>query len=40
LFLIALLFSLVFNSIQAGEEPFDPQYHTHDKAVEDAEAIY
>jgi hypothetical protein len=31
---------LVFNCMQAGEEIFDPQYHTHDKAVEDAETIH
>lgn len=31
---------LIFNSMQAGEEPYDPQYHTSDKAVEDAELIY
>jgi annexin A7/11 len=30
----------VFNCLQAGEEPFDPQYHTNDKAVEDAELIH
>lgn len=30
----------MFNCLQAGEEPYDPQYHTNDKAVEDAEAIY
>jgi Annexin len=34
------LCSLVFNSIQAGEEPFDPQYHTKEKSIEDAEVIY
>lgn len=32
--------SLVFNSLQGGEEAFDPQYHTKEKAVEDAEVIY
>jgi len=26
--------------MQGGEEPFDPQYHTREKAVEDAEIIY
>lgn len=33
-------FRLVFNSLQAGEEAYDPQYHTDDKAKDDAEAIY
>jgi Annexin len=28
---------LVFTCLQAGEEAYDPQYHTKDKAVEDAE---
>jgi hypothetical protein len=28
---------LVFTCLQAGEETYDPQYHTKDKAVEDAE---
>lgn len=31
---------LVFNCIQAGEETYDPQYHTADKAEEDAETLY
>ena len=31
---------LIINAIQAGEKPFDPQYHTKDMAVEDAELIY
>jgi hypothetical protein len=31
---------LVFNCMQAGEETYDPQYHTADKVIEDAEAIY
>lgn len=31
---------IVFNCMQAGEEAYDPQYHTNDKATEDAEAIY
>jgi annexin A13 len=26
--------------MQAGEETYDPQFHTADKAIEDAEAIY
>lgn len=26
--------------MQGGEEPFDPQYHTDEKATEDAELIY
>ena len=26
--------------MQAGEEVYDPQFHTQDKAMEDAEAIY
>jgi len=33
-------FSLVLNAIQAGEETYDPQYHTEQKAREDAELIY
>ena len=28
---------LVFTCLQAGEEVYDPQFHTKDKAVEDAE---
>merc|ERR1712232_1306023 len=31
---------LVFNCFQAGEEVYDPQYHTREKAEEDAETIY
>lgn len=31
---------LIFNSLQASEEAYDPQYHTKDKAVEDAEQLY
>lgn len=31
---------LVFNCLQAAEEEFDPQYHTRDKAIEDAEIIH
>lgn len=31
---------LIFNSIQAGEEIYDPGYHTDEKAKEDAELIY
>jgi hypothetical protein len=31
---------LVFSAIQGGEEPYDPQHHTKEKAVEDAETIY
>lgn len=31
---------IVFNCMQAGEEVFDPQYHTAEKARDDAEAIY
>lgn len=31
---------IIFNSMQAGEETYDPQYHTNDKAVEDTEAIH
>lgn len=31
---------LVINSMQAGEEKYDPQYHTADKVNEDAEEIY
>jgi hypothetical protein len=31
---------IVFNCLQAGEETYDPQFHTNDKAVEDAENIY
>lgn len=32
--------SLVMNCLQAGEEVFDPQYHTSQKATEDAEFLY
>jgi Annexin len=31
---------IIFNSIQASEEKYDPQYHTMDKAVSDAEQLY
>lgn len=31
---------LIFNCLQAGEEKYDPQYHTQAKAVEDAEFIH
>ncbi|KAG7374328.1 annexin [Nitzschia inconspicua] len=31
---------LIINSLQAGEQPYDPQFHTDDKAKEDAEIIY
>jgi len=31
---------LIFNCLQAGEEVFDPQFHTMDKAVEDAAIIH
>jgi len=31
---------LVLNCLQAGEEDFDPQFHTIDKATEDAEFLY
>jgi Annexin len=31
---------LIFNSIQASEEKYDPQYHTMDKALEDAETLH
>jgi len=31
---------LVFNCLQAGEEEYDPKYHTKEKAVEDAEFIH
>jgi len=31
---------LIFCCLQAAEEVYDPQYHTKDKAVEDAEIIY
>lgn len=30
----------MFNCLQSGEEPFDPQFHTDDKAKNDAEFIY
>ena len=30
----------MFNCIQAGEQPYDPQFHTSEKAKEDAEIIY
>jgi len=31
---------LIFNCMQAGEEGFDPQYHTEAKAKEDAQTIH
>lgn len=31
---------LVFNCFQAGEETYDPQHHTAEKAIEDAVSIY
>jgi hypothetical protein len=31
---------ILVSSVQAAEEEFDPDYHTEDKAKEDAEAIY
>ena len=31
---------LMFTCLQAGEEVFDPQFHTMEKAVEDAETIH
>lgn len=31
---------LIFNALQAGEEVYDPQYHTKEKAVEDANIIF
>ena len=31
---------LVFSAFQGGEEPYDPQHHTPEKALEDAETIY
>ena len=31
---------IVFNSIQASQEVFDPQFHTMDKARDDAEQLY
>ena len=35
-----LTFRLIFNALQAGEEVYDPQYHTKEKAVEDANMIF
>ena len=32
--------AVVINCLQASEEGFDPDYHTEDKAVEDAEMLY
>jgi Annexin len=32
--------SLVFNCLQSGEEAYDEQFHTDDKAKDDAEFIY
>jgi hypothetical protein len=31
---------LIFNCIQGGAEEYNPQFHTKEKAIEDAEAIY
>ena len=31
---------LIFNCLQADEQVFDPQFHTKEKAMEDAETIY
>mmetsp|Transcript_18165 Transcript_18165/g.27242 ORF Transcript_18165/g.27242 Transcript_18165/m.27242 type:complete len:340 (+) Transcript_18165:118-1137(+) len=31
---------ILLSAVQAAEEEFDPDYHTRDKAAEDAEAIY
>jgi len=31
---------LIFNCLQAGEEEYDPQFHTTEKAIEDAETIH
>jgi hypothetical protein len=31
---------LIFNCMQAAEEKYDPQFHTADKAIEDAEIIH
>ena len=31
---------LIFNCMQASEEAYDPQYHTKEKAIEDAEIIH
>ncbi|GKZ00641.1 hypothetical protein MPSEU_001016300 [Mayamaea pseudoterrestris] len=31
---------LVFSALQGGQDPFDPQHHTKEKAIEDAEEIY
>jgi len=31
---------LVFNCLQGGEEAYDPQYHTEEKAKKDADEIY
>jgi Annexin len=31
---------LVFTAMQGGEEPYDPQFHTAEKAAEDAETIH
>ena len=32
--------AIVVNCMQASEEAFDPDYHTEDKATEDAEKLY
>lgn len=39
---VSLLFfvRLVFTGFQAGEEAYDPQYHTEEKAEADADEIY
>lgn len=31
---------LIFNCLQAGEEEYDPQFHTEEKAKKDADEIY
>eukprot|EP00529_Nitzschia_sp_RCC80_P030781 CAMPEP_0113462194 /NCGR_PEP_ID=MMETSP0014_2-20120614/11952_1 /TAXON_ID=2857 /ORGANISM="Nitzschia sp." /LENGTH=290 /DNA_ID=CAMNT_0000354021 /DNA_START=99 /DNA_END=967 /DNA_ORIENTATION=+ /assembly_acc=CAM_ASM_000159 len=31
---------LIFNALQAAEEPYDPDYHTDDKVSDDVEAFY
>jgi len=31
---------LIFNCLQASEEEYDPQFHTSEKAIEDAETIH
>lgn len=32
--------AIVINALQASEEAFDPDYHTEDKATEDAAMLY